>query len=53
MNGCQWNKKKFTVPMSAGKEPDKCERCKTPKKKCDECQQYSEFVDRGFAIKMR
>ena len=51
MNGCQWHKKKFSVSMSISKEPDKCEHCKVKGEKCQVCQDYSEFVDRGFIIK--
>jgi recombinational DNA repair protein RecR len=51
MKGCQFQKKRFTVPMSSGEKAyTKCERCKAQGEKCKICQDGSEFIDRGFVI---
>jgi 3-oxoacyl-[acyl-carrier-protein] synthase III len=50
-NGCDWDKKRFTVfmPTQAGRSVfDKCcENCKHEKtKKCDNCRSFNRFANK-------
>lgn len=50
-SGCRWQDRGFSVYMTdTRKDPDKCLRCKAPKEKCRVCQNFSEFVDRGYYL---
>ena len=47
--GLKYTQKKFSVPMRSGdKTYNRCDHCKA--KKCDKCEDGSEFVDRGFVV---
>ena len=49
--GNQWQKKSFKFSVSSGdKQYEKCDRCKAQGEKCKVCNNYSEFIDRGFVI---
>ncbi len=52
--GLQYHKKRFKFFASGGdKDPEKCDFCKADKEKCKVCSGYSEFINRGFAIRVR
>ncbi len=49
--GCDWDKPSFTVNMNTDEAKfTKCDRCKANKEKCPACNDYSEFMDRGYVL---